>query len=65
MVALGQLYLSVRISDWPEKWKVEEKNSVETMKEEDLALARILVQESENESPTPLRKVTVQKKVFR
>ncbi|XP_055319129.1 NAD kinase-like isoform X2 [Sitodiplosis mosellana] len=40
------------------------------MKEEDLALARILVQESENESPggspSPLRKVPVQmKKVFR
>lgn len=35
------------------------------MKEEDLALARILVQESESESPTPLRKLPVQKKVFR
>lgn len=40
------------------------------MKEEDLAMARILVQESENESPggspSPLRKTPVQlKKVFR
>lgn len=40
------------------------------MKEEDLALARILVQESENESsngsPSPLRRIPMQiKKTFR
>lgn len=60
----------MKLSGFNKQSTTESKNIGGTMKEEDLALARILVQESENESPggspSPLRRTPVQiKKVFR